>query len=234
MKETVLIEFYGLPGSGKSTLTKSVLSDEKLNASNILPLKLWRDYQKFDISFNSLLKITRVFLTILKNIKLFKGLIFLKSLGRKKLYLYRIYVLFKTLSMIRYYSKRYDLIILEEGVIQNLWSIITLLDSKNDIQYFFSKVKDSKFSLFFYLKVNSETASQRVILRSSKHKQTRFNGMTEKELVSVFNGNSYVFENFSEQDRWKTHTIDANSDIESNIKNIVELITHTTKRAFQQ
>ena len=163
-----IIEFYGLPGSGKSTISKMLIN--KLAEYNILCIDFNRYVYKNKRNFKAL--ISGLFELRLKDIKLFYCYAILiirqsnfKLNTIKKYFAFvRNHLLLKSL----FNKNIYNYIILDQGFVQEMVSIAynynnMFTDNDISLKNFFSYVQSS-FSnyMFIYVVVDGEMCKQRL------------------------------------------------------------------------
>lgn len=140
-----ILDFYGLPGSGKSTISHSLAMSLRKKGYSVLEPS-W----KLDMDTNKILrqvkKIMLSFLyyfkdkTIIKKTTEFIGNNDLNLVQKMKLYINILY----TMQYVTNNKNKYDYMILDEGVIQAVVSLYMLSNNDNYkayLEFLFSKIK---------------------------------------------------------------------------------------------
>jgi gluconate kinase len=187
MKETFLIEFVGLPGAGKSTVTQKVIAE--LNSrgyacpgyDELQQARAWGApiFIKTPRYFSFLWFLCR-HPGLLIRVLSFSARV--RPLNRTSIW--RGVVLLRRIKLFRdCASRNYDVIILEEGILQGLWSI-ALTGVSRDPAGLFRTILDryvkGRFA-FLYLEIDSNTAFQRVRERKGNLGH-RIDGMSDSKL----------------------------------------------------
>lgn len=176
----VTIEFFGLPGCGKSTVSKKIISE--LNSRGI---RAGDYYDEFHNKKKSKVgEVLNAILLLIKNFKLFFSLLNLSNweVAKLKSILYFIKLLsFKKTKAYSRISKNYDVLVFDQYLIQALGSIsITGNDNKvrgkniHNITPFIMKGNN----VFVYIKIDRDIALKRVRLRSNG--RTRFDNWNDE------------------------------------------------------
>lgn len=187
----MIIEFYGLPGSGKTHLaweTVEFLRDKGLKVCDVDQVNKYKNSK-------NLLNLYRQFIFILKNLKLFFIVLNLskKSKLNFKFRLLRTIIFFKSFYASQK-SKKYDYFVFDEGIIQNIWSIIfwsesLLLDGLENV-YKFIKLSDDVLPIF--LQTDIDQIIKRLNARPLS-KRSRFNGQSIELLNDIFKRHPDLF-----------------------------------------
>lgn len=182
MKIPLIIEFVGLPCAGKTTNAKKLvkyLREKGLNIPEISQLQKLKasrgiNAQQIIVNFQFLF-------FLIRRIGLFSNILGysfqVKPFNKKRLS--RALILLKTLFVIeKNYWKGYEYIVLEEGIIQNIWSINLFTQEKNNSYNNFPFHKLKKFlNVVVYLDEDIEKILDRLGKRPKKKTGSRFNLM---------------------------------------------------------
>lgn len=181
---TICLDFYGLPGSGKSTISHK-LADRLMNEYLVVEpsyeldhkdTKFWRAYSKFNAIIKLMLLYPRVFICIIKLIKKCDYKILSKDF-----ILHLLNIGYKTYSLKRNHQ---DYIIFDQGLRQAVVSLYFGKDNKHS----FAKTYDDIRSLVcnsvkvidVYIKVDINTAINRMNNRNSNISRVQLLNETEK------------------------------------------------------
>src|SRR5690625_2120876 len=193
-----VIEFIGLPGSGKTTTTHellNILSEQNVsfftrNDMANLSIRNNRTIYFLILLFSTFLNYKLVFYisVYIWNSKLFTK----EDFNRFK----NIYVRYYLISQLKKKAikENVQFIILEEGVIHLLWCL--LLDSKGTSKETLVNVlKQLNINnhLFVYLNLTNEIAAERVKKRVNIN-NSRFDKLEFKELITIYEKNEYYYE----------------------------------------
>lgn len=129
----MIVEFIGLPASGKSTLAKEVYSTLKSKYKVIYPLKLLYSKNWFIRNF---IKAFRVFKYITRNFKLSLEILMAVKLTNQKYTMDILRLSFNFLfflSTIAIYQEKQDIVIFDEGFIHHTWAI--MVNANNEESY---------------------------------------------------------------------------------------------------
>ena len=156
-----VVEFYGLPGCGKTTLKDIMVSSPVINAGSI------HDLLHFFIKEKVLYKLTHLPLKQWCLLSLF--LLSLKG-RRKNSKKFYIDLYYKVLVYSYFVIKPpYDYIIVDHGLIQQLGSILHNMNyeiSDKSLQFFLRFVNSMKNTILVYCRISSTNSLNRIIGRN--------------------------------------------------------------------
>ncbi|QQK80445.1 AAA family ATPase [Salicibibacter cibi] len=184
-----IYEFIGMPGSGKTTVAGHVINHLKADGYSVPSIKEIIKVRTFKLNRPSqLIKYISFFFFCLVNVLLFyKVLTFSSSVKPRNTesYIYSI-VLMRHLYYIRTLKKKnYDIIIMDEGTLQYVWSIVLSGDS-------FSKARLTKLVRalskkndvnLLFMSFDAKSAADRVKKRNLK--SGRINLLSSQKLESL-------------------------------------------------
>lgn len=218
--ETKIVEFNGLPGSGKSTvvseLNKKIQSEGKRICDFTTYFRKYKSNKKVNIK--SILNINCMCIKYIFYILIFSYLQEERFLNKVKVSLSTI----KQFLILNYcYSvEQYEYIILDQGTIQNLISIA--YDKKVTALKYVEKIFSviDKTFLNFYI-VNTDIDNKSIILRLGKreHGTSRLDLLKNVDLINIINIQRDNFNYIrSSNIILKSINIDTNKDISENVK----------------
>jgi thymidylate kinase len=163
----VIVEFIGLPGSGKSTVAKSIFEEKQIKKLHIT-YPLYNLYNKGWVQRN-LIKFVLVinyfifnFFYSLDVIKLIKST---KQNSTKNIIKLSFNFLF-FLSVHKKYKESKDIVLFDEGLLHNVWAILYEATSKN-IDYNKFILDSCLPNVVVYVECDIQTNIDRLLLRKS-------------------------------------------------------------------
>lgn len=223
-KKSLIIEFFGLPGSGKSTVVNFLY--DLLQKNNISTIKFSEIFDKYQS--NLMRKIYLTFISILLQPKLFFICWKYKNFDFKVLnqivYILRLFY-FEETNYFKKSVKNYELIISDQYLIQAIASLMIPANNVNIdekiISYFLTYTLN-KIDILVYSKCDIETSFER--LRKRNNQRTRFDFWDDKKclinLERMYNIFEYVNNYFFET----IISIDAHDEIENKVRLIYKKI----------
>ena len=194
-----VVEFYGLPGVGKTTTANLLINLYLEKGYRVPSIKQLQNFKSFKRLH--LLTLPKILLFSLFCLIKFKTLIDLMMLSKNqgfsfKKRVHRSVILLKTLFTVQRF-KKYDLLILDEGIKQNLWSLFLNSQIKKIDEIIVLEQKQLvKLETHFLivLETSLKTVIDRIQSRIKTSKQTRFNYMSSKELKVTLEKNLINYE----------------------------------------
>lgn len=204
MKDKIIIELIGFPGSGKTYLLSILNNEEKVKV--ITTDEFYRRLKAIPW-----IKKNKIFFKFaLHNYKLLihtcEYLIFCCSFSPYNLR--RGYQLIKYYGFFQYIAKetKFSKVIFDQGILQFIWSL-SFLNKKSpmeDSKYLKLMIQDvySTFdSIYAYYKVDTELAASRAAGRNSDCKIDRFDLVKIKELYNVHKDDNKILMNYLPSDK---------------------------------
>lgn len=214
---TTIIEFYGLPGVGKTILKNQLLFELKDDAI---------DFNMFKSSYR---KGKRFIFYIYKIVFLLKNLNVLFFNKYKYKFVYDSYINIKVLKILK---RDYKYIIIDQGNIQNYNAYLdeSLFNETFSIfkeRYIDIKTKNVTYYPI-YINVDYLTAKHRLKSRDSLNNYGKLDSMTNDEkldiIYRIYEYNFNTIYNFLKEEKIKTIKIDGTNNLKENTKIIMEII----------
>lgn len=220
MKKNLTIEFFGFPGAGKTTVANNVI--KRLNDIGIKTPTITYVKNRNNMLLNHKNIIIRIFYKLSLIIKYprvsLKALLYVLSIRpTNKNSFKNIFSLLNTLYVINSLSKeQWDVVILDQGVAQNIWSI-QLSGEEYDVGKMKKTIeivaKNTKYSnVFFNARVN--TALQRICERPTNESRLDVKPRSETERLLESNKNIFFVIRSYLEDVLKMNCLTINSDDE--------------------
>lgn len=192
MKNSILIEFFGLPGSGKSTISQEVeekLRNSKYNVVGRKHLFQWRRSLKFR---------EKIFI-------FFQAFVLSVSYPKLMFYSFKIREIrqfFKLFTKIIYLNRFYksvepSIMIFDQWLMQDIWSINVFQDIYNSKSIL--KRLTPVFALahvYIFLKISEVEVAKRIAKRSNGN--SRFDGNSMELIKNRLSGKGELFEQIHE------------------------------------
>lgn len=193
VNEPVIIEFIGLPGSGKTSVSDEVVELLKNNFNKEIVIVTAADVRNYwKSNLFSIIKF-RIFLeglsTLLQQPLIFMYFLF-NSPGQIKR-LFSIFVYDRYLKYVK--SSGYaDIFIFDQWVLQGIWSLFAL-NTRNNYQNILSKIINTIESpdIIIYLDTNRKIISERIASR--KDNGSRFEGDDVKDISARLTGKKDIY-----------------------------------------
>lgn len=223
-KKSLIIEFFGLHGSGKSTVVNFLY--DLLQKNNISTIKFSEIFDKYQS--NLMRKIYLTFISILLQPKLFFICWKYKNFDFKVLnqivYILRLFY-FEETNYFKKSVKNYELIISDQYLIQAIASLMIPANNVNIdekiISYFLTYTLN-KIDILVYSKCDIETSFER--LRKRNNQRTRFDFWDDKKCLINLERMNNIFEYVNNYFFETIIAIDANDDIENKSRLIYKKI----------
>ncbi|SER59808.1 AAA family ATPase [Salisediminibacterium halotolerans] len=188
-----VFEFIGVPGSGKSTLTEEVIRSLENSGLKVASYSSIKNNLSFNRGnyFERVSNIMMFFIFILLNINIIYSIIRIVENKCKMDTIYYTYVFMRNLFQIYKLKKEYELVVLDEGFVQKLWSISinNKINFEDEGANLFEKIVnklDLSYSLIF-VEIDLQEAINRILARGKE--KGRFNKLARSELESMLNKN---------------------------------------------
>lgn len=186
----MIVEFIGLPASGKSTLAKELfeyrsLKDRKvIYPLNSLYSQSWfqRNLIKFKSVFRYLIINKKESLNILK--------VLIKSDQKFHIDVYKLWFNWMFINhFYRKYSGNENVVIIDEGFLHTIWNAIVGANNKTVIEEYI----EPKHCLLIYVEVNKNELLSRNSIRNVKNnRRYKFNRRHKLILENIDNFNKYI------------------------------------------
>lgn len=235
----LIIEFIGLPGAGKTTITQHVLVELRTAEYRCFSLNNLNNPETIEKRKGGVLSKLKTFFGFLSASVVYKRI----AINAFKYSLHvtpfsfsnfrRAVVLVIRLNEIRSILKgNYDLVVLDQGLIQNIWSIAAAGDTPKDNKYLdrlLESVLDSFPSYIIYVDVGAETAMERIKLRRTM--RSRFDRMSTDQAKTLLARHKELFEHIVNTLNKFPETgflfVDGQQSIEQNVSLIAPVIEQT-------
>lgn len=240
MKKPILIELAGLPGAGKTTVEHKLV--EKLKQENINYIDIQGLRGKCRRNLPKHKKYWGYLLVLLRNLDLVLYLyifaFYIRPLNKDSFLLVKQF--FFTLQLINYKKRNmYDVIILDQGIVNNIWSIIISGDRFNSklLRTIIQKAMDKKaIERLVFMKIDIKTAAKRIMNRETKN--SRLDRMDNNSIERVLYKNSGFMDQIimeaSQGEEVNILEINAEEEITCKVKAIANWIKEAmeTEKAF--
>lgn len=215
-----IIEFYGLPGSGKSTITNKLIIELKNRGFHVVDAN---DYLKDCSGIHPLVdgflnpNGRSYFFSAIK-LLLRKGLLFRLDITKR---------IINVLSIFSYYNKsNADYCVMDQAILQGIISAFYDISiSIDEFDILFRSLNDMKI-LSFYVHANPETACERIHVRND-FSHGRCDSIADpKQLINILKGQNQNFEraNAAIQRYCNVEKIDALCTVESSFEKVKKAI----------
>lgn len=189
-----IIEFLGLPGSGKTTITKELIEELKLLGLHTHDYDKIRDLKVFsDFKIRTVPKLFKFVIFFVRNLYTYQNLVkqsknasVIISQRHKRSLVY-----LKTLFILDQLDND-SIVILEEGLLQNIWSLYlnsSLVDLTGVLELVHSNLDKYDKYTFVFLETDISIAASRIQGRKKTFRQTRFNRMKDDVLKNTLKAN---------------------------------------------
>ena len=151
-----ILEFYGLPGAGKTSVCNILLGRYKATSKMVDLVSLYKNESLF-------FKLTH--LPIFSFFRFFWFLVFVPKKCKNEISVYKEFFFFILLYHYFKYQKRYDYLIVDHGFAQQLGSMLHNMDfdiSDNNLKRFSSFVKSIDFLSLVYCQLPEQLALERM------------------------------------------------------------------------
>lgn len=210
----MIIEFFGFPGSGKTTLSNELI--HQLELKRIKVVRGTVDHLGF---------FRRVFL---KGFYCFLCLFLNPSFWLKNLNIIFRYKSFRDFLNLTYLFARYTslsqgdkLVVFDQGLLQAYWSIVTFTGYKNfNLNYLVVKLEK-----VVILKLDSEENFLRLSQREEKHSRSQ-NLNNPEEIKKQFAQFEIIVQKIVEQEQLNYELVDCQKTIEENVINVFNFINN--------
>lgn len=207
----MIIEFFGAPGSGKTTISKkltSLIKNDTILPSNVFLKKIFKFFLfiKYIILHPSVIKIYNI-------IK--------KSEQASKIEVFKLF--FNHIYIISLYNEipKNRLVIVDQGLVQSLWSILLKADNKI-IDYESLLPNITNEIIYVFVKAEKDTISCRLKKREGK------NSRIEQDYSLLNDSNLELFEklyhNLNINARAVNYSVNGTNSVENNARYIINQI----------
>jgi thymidylate kinase len=236
MRTASIVEFAGLPGAGKTTIARAALFElEELglrcfcNESLVNHTAVRRPKSRhISGKFRTLLRFTFSGLRYRRvAVELFRCMAHTRSLSPASLN--RAAGLLILLGRVRSAPDgRYDLVLLDQGLIQYIWSIFVTgeLPSDRDLHRLLAAILEEVSLAVIFVDIGIDTAAQRI--RERETMSSRFDEFSTPRVQEYLSRNTIVFEKIrcwiSELSRAASLDVDGSRPVNRNVRRIVPFI----------
>lgn len=218
---TVIVEFFGLPGVGKSTIC---LQSARLLRVQGFVVKERKDIEKWRMALSGKDRFIIRLLSLCRMVLHF-DIFFSYLLSMKPFKLYEIARFFFLFSRPLYLSKflsscTSDFILLEQGCAQDIWSLsLSGLDKKYALRLFNILQKND---LYIYVNAPPDVILTRIVAR--KDGKSRLDGRPESEIKRIFSNKADFFDLIKDKVYSTTLSVQSIGDIHLLSRNVVKCI----------
>jgi len=221
-----IIEFYGLPGTGKTSVADVLIDDMRLKG---LKVKGRQDYEVWikGLSFYvNVFMIIKTLFTILFNINLLLNyMLTTKSVESLNIKLF-FFIFYKAFSL-KAFKKKFkdDIILLDQFLMQDIWSLFVFSSSYKEEVIKAIVSCCSQTDCIFFFSLSSEINAKRLSQRSGG--TSRFDSNSYKDaLASLLANKLYTEEVYSYSLKGsKKYIVDSSLSIKKNVDVIYKKIT---------